>query len=97
MGGRQTNRVRFAVCVAALLLVGYLGSYVALLRPAYVVLIDGASCERLRAPAYRAKGETVRAVFAPAAWLDQQLRPDYWYKHIDFTDQPGGDDFPPPD
>jgi hypothetical protein len=79
----------------ALLILAYLGSYVALLDPLEVVFWDGGSHTVLRDPGYRVKGDTVRSAFAPLAWADQQFRSDYWGMHTYDNDRkPTGDDFP---
>lgn len=89
------KRARIAVSSIALLLLTYLGCYAALLDPEQVIIIDGASQTVLRDPGYRIKGDTVRAAFAPLAWVDQQFRSDYWGLHTYDTDwQPMGDDLP---
>ena len=65
------SRVRVAGIVLALLLALYVGAYFALLD----------TTDRPRGqigPIFKIEGETTRAVFAPLAWLDYQVRPGYW-------------------
>lgn len=67
-----------AFSVFVLLLVAYVGGYVALLSPGELVLLDGGSGLRARVPAYRVGGLVPRTIFGPALWVDQRVRPQYW-------------------
>lgn len=77
------------IAVAALVLlwsVAYVGSYYAMLRPIpansmlYPIpatgLLPGAYA---RSPRYRFHNNVVRTVYAPMLWLDQKIRPQYWF------------------
>jgi hypothetical protein len=65
-------RVRTAAIIVALFLGLYVGAYFALLDT------TSDSPQTWIGPKYRVGGETTRAVFAPLAWLDFRIRPDYW-------------------
>ena len=73
--GIAVSRVRTAAIIIAILLAMYVGIYFALLdtsdRPQSWI-----------GPKYRIEGETTRAVFAPLAWVDLQVRPGYWNSHF---------------
>lgn len=83
--GRTTKKL---IAVAALVLwsVAYVGSYYAMLRPIpansmlYPIpatgLLPGAYARR---PHYRFHNNVVRTVYAPMLWLDQKIRPQYWF------------------
>jgi len=64
----------------------YFASYVALVQPNTYVdeSFLGMVASGYRAPGYRFCEPIARIVFWPAAWLDQQLRPDYWGPYSDF-------------
>jgi hypothetical protein len=69
------------IAVAMLLLAAppaYYGSYLAMLEPGSVIfqweddtLID-------KTPNYRTQHPVISALFAPAAWVDQLIRPGTW-------------------
>jgi hypothetical protein len=65
----------------------YFASYVALVqRVNYVDRgFSGIVVSGYRAPGYRFCEPIARIVFWPAAWLDRQLRPDYWGPYSDFN------------
>jgi hypothetical protein len=65
------SRVRASVMVLAVLFVLYVGAY-------FASLDTTGSPQPWVGPRFRFGGETTRAVFAPLAWLDYQIRPDYW-------------------
>lgn len=64
----------------------YCGAYSAMLSP--VVIVDEASLGMVvsgyREPDFRIGGVISRFVFAPAIWLDRQIRPEYWQPFSDF-------------
>ena len=59
-------------------LLAYLGAYFAMLQPANLTILDGASGYRGRLPAYRMGGSVTATAFRPLLWLDKQIRPRYW-------------------
>jgi len=84
------SRVRVIVVGIVLLLAAYVGSYLALLDPIEVGdggLYRWSSC---RVPAYRAGSDFADAVFRPAAWVDRQVRPDYWAWREEVWESPAG-------
>jgi hypothetical protein len=58
--------------VLAVLFAVYVGAYFALLDT------PSGSPQSWLGPRFKIEGETPHAVFAPLAWLDLQIRPDYW-------------------
>jgi hypothetical protein len=72
------GRASQAILLVLILLLGYLGAYVALLRPADLIILDGASGYQVRLPAYRMGGPIAQTTFEPLFRLDRQLRPSYW-------------------
>jgi hypothetical protein len=79
------SRVRSKLIAVVLLFVVLPLSYVS----AYFALLDTSQCSGFagwRGPRYRVGGRSAAAVFAPLAWLDVSVRPDYW----DARANPGG-------
>ena len=66
------------------LIAGYFASYVALMQPT-IYVVDGSifGSSGYRAPGFRFGEPVARVIFWPAAWLDQELRPDYWGPYRD--------------
>jgi hypothetical protein len=90
---KQTKRSplmpRFGVRSLLLLVTAfcvYLGAYLASLRP--VVVVDEGSHGMLISGSqeldYLVPGKLWRITFAPAAWIDYQLRPQYWNEYSDY-------------
>jgi hypothetical protein len=72
--------VAITTAVVILLLIGYMLSYFALVDR--VALSSGGllGSSYVLGPHYAIEGETVYHFFAPAHWIDQRLRPNYWEK-----------------
>lgn len=66
------SRVRAVVIVLAVLFVLYVGTYLALLDTT-------SRAGPWIGPKYKSDSRMARAVFAPLAWLDYKVRPDYWH------------------
>ena len=56
----------------------YMILYYATITPVEWELMDGGSGTKFRAPRYQIGGDAAHKVFAPAFWLDQQVRSSYW-------------------
>jgi hypothetical protein len=73
------SRVRVAVIGLTLLLLTYLGAYVALLKPGLAMSLSSSGDLTIhRRHAYQVGGIVAEAVFYPVAWLDRRVRPSYW-------------------
>jgi len=75
-------RIMFRACfrrasfsVLALTLV-YFASYFYMLQ----TFEFNTSKTRIRFPYYRLSGDTVKAFYSPALWVDKKVRPAYWFK-----------------
>jgi hypothetical protein len=75
MEGVAVSRVRAAVIVLAVLVAVYVGAYFALLDTT-------TRMSPYFGPKYKTDSLVARAVFAPLAWIDLQVRPGYWSTHF---------------
>ena len=71
---------KFIALVGVTVLSGlYVGSYLAMIRPKIGLAVLGRTAEYWRVPDYRINNVVTRTGYAPLAWLDQRIRPQYWH------------------
>jgi hypothetical protein len=68
-----------ALAIVLALLGIYVGGYLAMLAPSAALSISMRTHVD-RYPAYRFGGEPAKWFFAPASYVDQLLRPEYWHE-----------------
>jgi hypothetical protein len=75
----KPDAAKVLILILLLLPVIYLASYLCLLTPRYIANAEG----YWRQPRYRFQSPLTDAVFLPASWLDQKIRPGFWSGDLD--------------
>jgi hypothetical protein len=77
---RHANKVLVVLALAAGVLALYSAAYLSLLKePTWSLYdIDLGPDGPVYLPCYRAGGVIAEATFAPAHWIDRQVRPKHW-------------------